>query len=359
MQSLTQSSLLLQALGKQPVHRPPVWMMRQAGRYMKAYRQIKEKYPSFRMRSENPDISTEISLQPWKAFRPDGVILFSGILTPLPGIGIQFDIVEGKGPIIESPIRTQAQVDRLKEFDPQSTLPFIQTILTNLRQEVNREAAILGFVGAPWTLAAYVVEGKSSKDYTIIKQMAFSNPKLLHQLLQKLAIMCADYACYQIDSGAQVIQLFDSWAGQLSPTDYSTFALPYQQQVVKIIKSFHPDIPLILYINGCGGLIERMADSGVDVVSIDWTIDMADACQRLGPNITIQGNVDPAILFGSKRVIRDRIHETIHSAGNQNIILNLGHGVLPKTPEDNVSFFFEVAKEFTTTPLSVNLLACD
>lgn len=359
MQTLNKTPLLLRTVEKKIVERPPVWMMRQAGRYMKAYRQIKEKYPSFRDRSENTEISTEISLQPWRAFEPDGVILFSDILTPLPAIGIQFDILEGKGPVIESPIRSQEQVDALKDFEPQSALAFIQAILTNLRREVDEKAAVIGFVGAPWTLAAYIVEGKSSKEYTTIKQMAFSEPTLLHSLLRKLAGMCADYACYQIASGAQVIQMFDSWAGQLSPNDYTAFALPYQKYVVKTVKSRYPHVPLILYINGCGGLLERMVLSGVDVVSVDWTVDMADARRRIGKEITVQGNIDPSVLLGGEEVIRDRIHETIHSAGSQNMILNLGHGVLPSTPERNVDFFFKTAKQINASPLSTNLLACD
>jgi uroporphyrinogen decarboxylase len=287
----------------------------------------------------------EISLQPWRAFRPDGVILFSDILTPLPGIGIPFDIIESKGPIIEPAIRSQAQIDQLHAIEPEESMPFIRTILKTLRQEVGNEATVLGFVGAPWTLAAYAVEGKSSKDYSIIKGMAFTEPAMLHQLLSKLADAIAAYACYQIDSGAQVIQMFDSWAGQLSPQDYDTFALPYQQQVVRQVKAKHPETPMIMYISGSAGVLERMGKTGVDIVSVDWTVDMAEARQRLGSNMMVQGNIDPCVLFGSKQLIRDRILDTVRKAGSKGHILNLGHGILPKTPEENAAYFFETAKQ--------------
>ncbi len=335
---------LLRAARGEVVDRPPVWMMRQAGRYMKAYRDLREKYPSFRDRSEIPEVAIEVSLQPWRAFQPDGVILFSDIVTPLPGLGIDMDIAEGKGPIIHSPLRTIEQIDRLRPLEPEASLPFIKTILQTLRSEVGDKSTVLGFVGAPWTLAAYAVEGKGSKTYSIIKNLAFSEPTILHQLLAKLADAIAIYARYQIDSGAQVVQMFDSWAGQLSPQDYDTFALPYQQRVFQQVKQTHPDTPLILLVSGSAGVLERMAQSGADIVSVDWAVDMADARARLGKQVKVQGNLDPGVLFGSKQFIRDRILDTVRKAGNWGHILNLGHGVLPETPEENVAFFFETAK---------------
>ncbi|MEC4983665.1 MAG: uroporphyrinogen decarboxylase [Oscillatoria sp. PMC 1068.18] len=345
MTGTTQIPYLLRAARNEKLERPPVWMMRQAGRYMQVYRDLREKYPSFRERSENAEIAIEISLQPWKAFQPDGVIMFSDILTPLPGIGIPFDIVESKGPMIDSPIRSQEQIDQLHSLEPEESLPFIKQILTALREEVGNEAAVLGFVGAPWTLAAYAIEGKSSKNYAIIKSMAFSQPKMLHQFLGKLADAIANYVRYQIDCGAQIVQMFDSWAGQLCPQDYEIFALPYQMQVVKKVRETHPDTPLILYISGSAGVLERMGRSGVDFVSVDWTVDMAEARQRLGKDMKVQGNIDPGVLFGSKEFIRERIIDTIRKAGSRGHILNLGHGVLPGTPEENVAFFFETAKQ--------------
>ncbi|HEY9873559.1 MAG TPA: uroporphyrinogen decarboxylase [Candidatus Obscuribacterales bacterium] len=345
MTGSTQVPYLLRAARGEVLDRPPVWMMRQAGRYMKEYRELRERYPSFRDRSEKPELAIEISLQPWRAFQPDGVILFSDILTPLPGIGIPFDIIESRGPVIEPAIRSQEQIDKLHPLEPEESLPFIREILQALRQEVGNKSTVLGFVGAPWTLAAYAIEGKSSKDYVNIKSMAFCEPAMLHQFLGKLADSIAVYVRYQIDCGAQVVQMFDSWAGQLSPQDYETFALPYQQRVVQQVKATHPDTPMILYINGSAGILERMGKSGVDIVSVDWTVDMAEARARLGANIGVQGNMDPCALYGSKDFIRDRILDTIRKAGKSGHIMNLGHGVLPTTPEENVAFFFETAKQ--------------
>jgi uroporphyrinogen decarboxylase len=337
---------ILRAARGEVLDRPPVWMMRQAGRYMKVYRDLREKYPNFRERSENPELAAEISLQPFRAFEPDGVIMFSDILTPFPGMGINFDIIESRGPIIDPPIRTQAQVDALHDLDPETDLPFIRKILNIIKQEVGDRATILGFVGAPWTLAAYAIEGKSSKDYTVIKQMAYSEPQILHSFLAKLAKAIATYVCYQIECGAQVVQLFDSWAGQLSPSDYETLALPYEKAIVDQVKAKHPNTPIILYINGSAGILDRLTKTGVDVISLDWTVDMAEARQRLGLHIPVQGNLDPGVLFGKPEYIRDRIHEVIRQAGRTGHIMNLGHGILSTTPEENARVYFETVKAY-------------
>ena len=335
--------LLRTALG-QKVERPPVWMMRQAGRYMKIYRDLRDKYPSFRERSENPDLSYEISMQPFHAFKPDGVILFSDILTPLPGMGINFEIVESKGPLIENPIRTFEQVKHLKKLIPSESLSFVGDVLTNLRKDIANRSTLLGFVGAPWTLAAYVVEGKSSKNYSIIKSMAFREPDLLHNLLDHFAKSIGEYLKYQVKSGAQIVQIFDSWAGQLSPQDYDIFAGPYQKKVIDIVKNEYPDTPIILYISGSAGIIERMASTGVDIISLDWTVDIKEASKRIPNNIGIQGNVDPGILFGNADSIRNRIDDTFSKAHGRKYILNLGHGILPGTPEESAKTFFEYGK---------------
>ncbi|MFM7674891.1 MAG: uroporphyrinogen decarboxylase [Synechococcus sp.] len=336
--------LLLRAARGEKVERPPVWMMRQAGRYMKVYRDLRDRHPGFRERSENPDLSYEISMQPFHAFKPDGVILFSDILTPLPGMGIDFDIIESKGPIIEPAIRSQEQVDALRPLNPAEALPFVGEVLGRLRADVGNEATVLGFVGAPWTLAAYAVEGKSSKNYAVIKAMAFQQPAILHQLLAHLADSIADYVCYQIESGAQVVQMFDSWAGQLSPIDYDVFAAPYQKRVVDRVKLRHPETPLILYISGSAGVLERMGRTGVDIVSLDWTVDMAEGIARLPEHVGVQGNVDPGLLFGTPEAIRERIFDTVRKARGRKHILNLGHGILPGTPEENARVFFETGK---------------
>uniref|UniRef100_A0A2P2L7J7 Uroporphyrinogen decarboxylase n=1 Tax=Rhizophora mucronata TaxID=61149 RepID=A0A2P2L7J7_RHIMU len=336
--------LLLNAVRGQDVERPPVWLMRQAGRYMKAYQIICEKHPSFRERSENVDLIVEISLQPWKVFQPDGVILFSDILTPLSGMNVPFDIVKGKGPIIFNPVQTAVDVNQVREFVPEESVPYVGEALTILQREIDNDAAVLGFVGAPFTLASYIVEGGSSKHFTKIKRLAFSQPKVLHSLLQKLATSMAKYIQYQADSGAQAVQIFDSWAAELSPVDFEEFSLPYLRHIVDTVKQTHPNLPLILYASGSGGLLERLALTGVDVVSLDWTVDMAEGIKRLGPDLAVQGNVDPGILFGSKDFITNRINDVVRKAGKGKHILNLGHGILVGTPEENVAHFFEVAK---------------
>ena len=340
----TDLPLLLRAALGEKVERPPVWMMRQAGSYMKIYRDLRDKYPSFRERSENPELSYEISMQPYKAFKPDGVILFSDILTPLPGMGINFEIIESKGPIIEDPIRNIDQISQLKKLNPYESLGFVGEVLKSLRRDISKDSTLLGFVGAPWTLAAYVVEGKSSKNYSIIKAMAFSESNMLHKLLDHFADSIGEYLKFQIKSGAQVVQIFDSWAGQLSPQDYDTFAGPYQKKVVDIVKKEFPDTPIILYISGSAGVIERMAKTGIDIISLDWTVDIKEASERIPNNIGIQGNIDPGILFGDEDTIKKRIDETFEKIKGRKYILNLGHGILPGTPEENAKTFFEYGK---------------
>jgi uroporphyrinogen decarboxylase len=274
--------LLLRAARGEPVDRPPVWMMRQAGRHMKVYRDLIEKYPTFRERSEIAEVSTQISLQPWEAYKTDGVILFSDILTPLPGMGVDFDILEKAGPKIRKPVRTAADIDAVHLMDPDESCPFVRQTLGDLRRAVGNEATVLGFIGAPYTMATYCVEGGSSSSYLEIKKMGLNEPALLHKLLTKLADNLAEYACYQIDSGAQVLQMFDSWAGNLSPIDYDTFAHPYQQHVIRKVKARYPEVPFITYIAKSAALLERMAANGGDIVSVDWTVHMADARKRMG-----------------------------------------------------------------------------
>ncbi|EEC75210.1 hypothetical protein OsI_11473 [Oryza sativa Indica Group] len=313
--------LLVSAIKGRKVERPPVWLMRQAGSlfhgiqyliasssclnrdkcpFFESYQLLCERHPSFRERSENVDLVVEISLQPWKVFKPDGVILFSDILTPLPGMNIPFDIVKGKGPVIFDPLRTAAAVNEVREFVPEEWVPYVGQALNILREEVNNEAAVLGFVGAPFTLASYCVEGGSSKNFSKIKKMAFSEPEILHNLLQKCTTSMANYIKYQADNGAQAVQIFDSWATELSPVDFEEFSLPYLKQIVDSVKETHPELPLILYASGSGGLLERLPLTGVDVVSLDWTVDMAEGRKRLGSNIAVQGNADLAFFLGQK-----------------------------------------------------------
>lgn len=336
--------LLLRAVRGEKVERPPVWAMRQAGRYMKVYQDLCERHPTFRERSENVDLSVEVSLQPWRAFQPDGVILFSDILTPLTGMNIPFDIVKSKGPIIHKPIRSAADVAEVRTLVPEEAVPYVGETLRVLRAEVGNASAVLGFVGAPFTMASYIVEGGSSKNFVVIKRMAYAAPEVLHSLLAKLAESITTYIRYQADNGAQAVQIFDSWATHLNPTDFEVFSLPYLRQMIRAVKSTHPDLPIILYASGSGGLLERMASSGADVISVDWTVDMAEARQRIGPHVAVQGNVDPAALFGPRETIARKVEEAVAKAGPHRHILNLGHGVLVGTPEESVAHFFEVGK---------------
>ena len=228
----TEDPLLVQAAKGMPTERAPCWMMRQAGRYQKSYRELAKKHPSFRERSETTDLITEITLQPWHSFKPDGLILFSDILTPLPAIGVPFEIDDNKGPLIETPLRTMEQVQQMHAIDLDK-LTFVGQALTNLRAEVNNQAAVLGFIGSPWTLATYLIEGGSSSLYKTIKSMTFSNPQLLDAMLSQLANQLAEYVRFQIDSGAQAVQIFDSWGGQLPPREWDRWSGPYLKSIIQ------------------------------------------------------------------------------------------------------------------------------
>ncbi|GMH79301.1 hypothetical protein TL16_g08098 [Triparma laevis f. inornata] len=309
--------LLIRAARGEKVERPPVWMMRQAGRHIKEYRDLVKKYPTFRERSEIPEVAVEVSLQPWRNYQTDGCILFSDILTPLPGLGLQFDIEEKKGPVLRK-VDTWEAVNNMHLIDPFETCPFVDKSLRILRDEVNSETAVLGFVGCPYTLATYLVEGGTSKEYLEIKKMMSSDPQLLHAMLKNLADSIGEYACYQIEAGAQVIQIFDSWAGHLSPRDYDVFAAPYQKMILDKVKERHPEIPTIAYIKHSGALLERLTRTGVDIVSLDWTVDMAEGRERIDAarkgmglegRTGVQGNLDPALLFADKETIKERTIE--------------------------------------------------
>ncbi|PWA66193.1 uroporphyrinogen decarboxylase [Artemisia annua] len=343
--SSSSEPLLVRAAKRLPVNRPPAWMMRQAGRYMAIYRKLAEKHPSFRERSETTDLIVEISLQPWEAFRPDGVIIFSDILTPLPAFGVPFDIEEVRGPVIQTPIRSEEGLKTLHPINLDQ-LNFVGESLNILKREVDGKAAILGFVGAPWTIATYIVEGGTTRTYTNIKSMCHTAPHVLRALLSHLTEAIAEYVVFQVKSGADCVQIFDSWGGQLPPNMWELWSKPYINEIVSIVKKKCPEIPLTLYINGNGGLLEKMKDTGVDVIGLDWTVDMADGRRRLGNDISIQGNVDPAYLFSPLPALEDEIHRVVKCAGPRGHILNLGHGVLVGTPEEAVARFFDVARSF-------------
>lgn len=344
--------LMVRAARGEKVERAPCWMMRQAGRYQKSYRELAKKHVSFRERSETTELIVEISLQPWNSFKPDGVILFSDILTPLPGVGVNFDIDDNKGPIIETPIRTLEQVKQIHEMDF-SKVDFVGRALTQLRSEVNNQAAVIGFVGSPWTLATYLIEGGSTSLYKTIKTMCYSAPDVLDALLSKLADAMAAYIKYQIQSGAQCVQIFDSWGGQLPPREWERWSGPYLKRIVASVKKDYPSVPLTLYANGSGGMLERLATVGTDVVGVDWTTDMGDARKRIPSNVSVQGNVDPVILFASQAAIEEAVRDCLVKGGGGRHILNLGHGVLVGTPEEGVAHMFDLSKQIKYSDLGL------
>ncbi|CAA0382467.1 unnamed protein product [Arabidopsis thaliana] len=351
--SSSSDPLLVKAAKGQAISRPPAWMMRQAGRYMAVYQKLAKKHPSFRERSENTDLIVEISLQPWQAFRPDGVIIFSDILTPLPAFGVPFDIEEVKGPVIQSPIRTEEDLKRLHPIDFEK-LQFVGDSLKILRREVGEHAAVLGFVGAPWTIATYIVEGGTTRTYTVIKNMCHTAPDVLRALLSHLTKAITEYVVYQVEHGAHCIQIFDSWGGQLTPEMWERWSKPYIEEIIHAVKKRCPDTPIVFYINGNGGLLERMKGTGADVIGLDWTVDMADGRRRLGSEVSVQGNVDPAYLFSPLPALTEEIERVVKCAGPKGHILNLGHGVLVGTPEEAVAHFFETARNLDYQTLFQN-----
>lgn len=239
-------------------------------------------------------------------------------------------------------------MNKITRINPKESNPYVGEALTALRQEVGNQAAVLGFAGCPFTMATYIVEGGSSKSFAHIKKLMFSQPAVMHALLDKLADNLIDYVRYQADAGAQTVQIFDSWASELMPQDFDTFSAPYIRKMIVEIKKTHPDLPIILYISGSGGLIERMAACNPDIISIDQSVDLVEGIKRGGSQFAYQGNMDPGVLFGERAVIRARTEECIQKARSQGVrhVMNLGHGVLPGTPEVNVAEFFETAKNF-------------
>jgi uroporphyrinogen decarboxylase len=370
---------LLDACFGREVDRAPVWMMRQAGRYLPEYREVRSHAAFFDL-CRTPDLAVEVSLQPFRRFRPDGVIFFSDILVPVEAMGAPVEFGDG-GPHLPEPIASASDVLRLARFDPSEKLRFTGEILRTLRREVGDRAAVLGFAGAPWTLASYLVEGGGSKSFAAIKRMMGRDPSTLRRLLDLLADVVGDVLSFQIASGAQAVQLFDTWAGELTLEDYREWALPAAARAIAGIRrqlspegrplpdsssearrakeegegadAPHPapfppgeeaeGSPVILFVNGCAHLVEAMAESGADVLSIDWRLPLSQARLRV-PGHALQGNLDPGTLLGQPEDVRRRVRALLAETGGQAHVLNLGHGVLPQTPIESVEAFFEAAR---------------
>jgi uroporphyrinogen decarboxylase len=339
--ALDRSERLLRACRGEPVDRPPVWLMRQAGRYLPEYRRVREGR-SFLEMCRDVDRAVEVSLQPLRLVGTEAVIFFSDIFVPVPGLGIEIDFQPG--PVVAEPIRSLAQVERLRASDPRETVPFVFEILRRLRRELASERVpLLGFAGAPFTLAAYLVEGRGAREFSAIKQMMVRAPDVLRALQARLTALVVDYLAAQIEAGAQVLQLFDTWAGLLSPEDYAEWVLPVHREIAA--KLDRSQVPLILYVRGSAHVLESMFDSGFDVISLDWRVDVAAAARLAGRRASLQGNLDPALLAAPPAEIAARVRAIAAAAAPaRGLVLNLGHGCLPDTPVEGVRAFTDAAR---------------
>jgi uroporphyrinogen decarboxylase len=338
----------LAAAKRQPVDATPVWLMRQAGRYMVEYRTLRERYTILEL-IKTPELACEVTMQPIKAFDLDAAIIFADILPPLEGMGLSLEFVKGEGPLIHNPIRTPADVDALRVVPPQEALPFTLEAIRLARSELAaRNISLIGFSGAPFTLASYAIEGGGSKNHVRVKSLMMSEPQAWHRLMEKFSQVVGEYLLAQAEAGAQTLQLFDSWVGQLSPQDYREYVLPYSRRALEI--AGQAGVPIIHFGTDTGGMLPLIKEAGGDVIGVDWRIDLAGAWRQLGPDVAVQGNLDPVALFAPWPELRRRTQAVLDSArstGWQGHIFNLGHGILPQTPVDNVKRLVDFIHEYT------------
>ena len=328
--------LFLRAARGERTERPPVWMMRQAGRYLPEYRELREDY-SFLEAISTPEIATEITLQPWERFRPDGIVMYSDILTVLEPLGFSYHLESGVGPVVENPVESPDDTRRERD-DVEEELWYVGELLERLSDELGEQAAVLGFTGGPFTLAAYVCEGTPSRSFMDVRRLRAEHPEAFERLLRAFTDIIVDYVQFQVEAGADAIQLFDTYGGLLSPADYRRFLLPLHQEIVDAV-----DVPTIAFVRNVSGNLDLLEDTGADVVSLDWTVELEEAREELG-DVAIQGNLDPALLYGDPDTVRERTRDVIAAAGDTGHILNLGHGVDRDVPVENVEAFFEAAK---------------
>ncbi len=323
--------------------RPPIWIMRQAGRYLPEYQEIRARHSFVEMCSQ-PDLAFEVSMQPFERFAMDAVIVFYDILFLAEAMGAPLEYSD-RGPVFLEPLRSLDRVRSLNTPDPGGhTAPVLET-LSRLRAALPREVAVLGFAGAPFTMAAYLVEGDFRRSGDRIKRMMFEEPATLRELLDTLTGATAAYLTAQVEAGAEAVQLFDTWAGLLSPQEYDDFCVPYQRRIFEAVAA--TGAPTILYVNGCAHLIDPMASSGADILSLDWRVQLADARRHLGPGVGLQGNLDPSTLFGSPEEVRERTVALLESMrGDSHHVFNLGHGILPETPVASVEAVVDAVKSF-------------
>ncbi len=340
----------LRALLKQPVDVTPVWMMRQAGRYLPEYRATRAKAGSFMQLCMNPELACEVTIQPLDRFALDAAILFSDILTVPDAMGLGLRFAEGEGPIFDRPVRTAADVEKLFVPDPEGELKYVMDAVRTIRRELDGRVPLIGFAGSPWTLATYMVEGGSSKEFAKIKGMLYDTPELLHKLLDVTAQSVTSYLNAQVAAGAQAIMIFDTWGGALTPRDFRDFSLRYMNQIVAGLtrEAEGRKVPVILFTKGGGQWLEAMAAGGADALGLDWTVDIADARRRVGDKVALQGNMDPSVLYASPERIRQEVAEILagYGAGSGHVF-NLGHGIHQHVDPDRARAFVDAVHELS------------
>jgi uroporphyrinogen decarboxylase len=330
----------------------PVWFMRQAGRYMKAYRDIREKYSLIEM-FKNPELAVEITLQPVRAFSLDAAIIFSDILLPLEGMGIGFEFTQSGGPVTNNPVRTPADIEALRTAKPDEDLGFVLKSLQWVRSEIEGKIPLIGFAGAPFTLASYAIEGGSSSTYLLTKTLMYEDPGSWDILMDKFCDTITAYLKAQVKAGAQVVQIFDSWVGCLSPSDYKNYVFRHTQKIFGELRK--DGIPSIHFGTGTAGLLSLMAQAGGDVIGVDWRIALDDAWRCFGRKVGIQGNLDPVALMAPRSILNRRAKEVLDAAGRlPGHIFNLGHGVLPSTPEDSIRALTDFVHEYSVSGTESN-----
>ncbi|WP_233841213.1 uroporphyrinogen decarboxylase [Dyella sp. 2HG41-7] len=341
---------LLRALRREPVDATPVWVMRQAGRYLPEYRATRAKAGSFMALAQNPELACEVTLQPLERFDLDAAILFSDILTIPDAMGLGLSFAQGEGPQFARPVRTRADVERLGVPDMETELRYVMDAVRVIRRELAGRVPLIGFSGSPWTLACYMVEGEGSRDFATAKAMCWNDPALAHTLLDTLARSVSAYLIAQAAAGAQALMVFDTWGGLLGPTAFREFSLRYLSQVVAALKAnVHTrDVPVILFSKGANAHLVEMVDTGCAALGVDWTIDIGDARRAVHGKVALQGNLDPAVLRASPDVIRREVHRVLDSYGNNpGHVFNLGHGVTPEVDPEHVKVLVDEVHSFS------------
>jgi uroporphyrinogen decarboxylase len=339
------NDLFLRACRREPVERPPVWMMRQAGRYLPEYRAVRER-ADFLTMVGTPELAVEVTLQPVELIGVDAAIIFSDILVLPQAMGMELSVEEGLGPRFHQPLRSPADFDALRDPVPEEDLGYVLEALRLARRTLEGRVPLVGFAGAPWTLMSYMVEGQGSKAFTHAKRLLVRDPERAHALLGRLARAVGEFLAAQVAAGAQAVQLFDSWAGALGPRDFREFALPYLAEAARIAR--RAGAPVIVFAPGAGWALEEIAAAtGADVIGVDWQTEAADARRRLAAYpVALQGNFDPSWLYASQAVIRDRTHRMLEAFGGRGHIANLGHGIHPDVPPEHARAFVDAVKEW-------------